>query len=61
LKYIGSLGYARACPQVIKEKSNKIVLAINRTELDKIRAGFLISGKDIKTKKVSGTLKGLVN
>jgi RNase P/RNase MRP subunit POP5 len=59
LKYVGILGYSKASPQIIKEKSNKAVLAINRTELDKIRASFLISGKDIKIKKVSGSVKNL--
>ena len=56
LNYIGILGYAKASPQIIKT-GNKLILAINRKELDKIRATFLFC--DIKIKKVSGTLKKL--
>ena len=56
LDYIGILGYAKACPQIIKT-GNKVILAVNRKELDKIKASFLFY--NIKVKKVSGTLKKL--
>jgi RNase P/RNase MRP subunit POP5 len=59
LEYIGVLGYAEASPQIIKEDKEKIILSINRKSLDKIRASFLISGKDIKVVKVSGILNKL--
>ena len=54
LKYIGILGYAKACPQWI---SNNI-LAINRSEIDKIRASFALTN-NIQVMRVSGTLKSL--
>lgn len=61
LKFIGILGYAKASPQMIKPEKNPnaIVLAINRVELEKIRSSFLMSGLDIKIKKVSGILNKL--
>lgn len=57
LDYIGILGYAKASPRIIKQEKNKMILAINRKELDKIKAAFLFC--DIKVKKVSGSLKKL--
>ena len=50
MHYIGALGYAKASPIFI----SKDILAVNRSEVDKVKASFAIS--DIK---VSGTLKGL--
>jgi len=54
LNYIGVLGYAKACPRFISGK----VLAVNRGEVDKVRASFALV-KAISVVKVSGTLKGL--
>jgi len=54
LDYIGILGYAKASPKIISRSENKIILAINRKELDRVRAGFLFC--NIKIKKVSGSL-----
>lgn len=59
LDYVGTLGYAKACPRIISKTKERVILAINRKELDKIRAGFLLSGKKIKIVKVSGSLKKL--
>jgi hypothetical protein len=59
LKFVGILGFAKACPQVVKSEGGKIILAINRQELDKVRAAFLLSGKDIVVKKVSGMINQL--
>jgi RNase P/RNase MRP subunit POP5 len=59
LKFVGILGYAKASPTVIKNKGNKVILAINRQELDKVRASFLLSGKDIRIEKVSGMINNL--
>jgi len=59
LKFIGVLGYAKSCPQIIKEVKKGIVLSINRGELDKIRASFILSGKDIHVEKVSGMINRL--
>ena len=54
LEYIGVLGFAEASPQIIKDNKSSIILAINRISLDKIKASFLMSGKDIQVVKVSG-------
>jgi RNase P/RNase MRP subunit POP5 len=59
LEFIGVLGYAKACPQILKGSSDGVILAVNRTEVNKIRTSFLISGKDLKIVRVSGTIKGL--
>ena len=61
LEFIGVLGFAEASPKVIKSSKNKIVLAINRESLDKIRASFVISGKDLKIVKVSGSVSKVKN
>ena len=59
LDYLGVLGLAKSSPQVIKKSENKLILAINREALDNVRAAFLISGKNLKISKVSGSLKNV--
>jgi len=59
IKFIGILGYARASPQLIKTDKGKVVLSINRSELEKVRASFALSGKDIRIEKVSGMINKL--
>ena len=59
LDYLGILGYARASPVFMGQKGNKLILAVDRKELDNVKASFALSEKDIKTIRVSGTLKGL--
>jgi RNase P/RNase MRP subunit POP5 len=59
LKFIGILGYAKASPQIIKNEGNKLVLAVNRKELDKIKSSFILSGKDIRVENVSGIIHNL--
>lgn len=59
LDYIGILGYAKAKPFFVSGK--KIVLAIDRTSINDVRAAFELSPADIKVLRVSGTLKGLGN
>jgi RNase P/RNase MRP subunit POP5 len=59
LKFIGVLGYAKASPRIIKKSKQQTILSINRRELDKIRASFLLSKKDIRIEKVSGTINNL--
>lgn len=53
LDYIGILGYGKASPVFVKDN----VLAVDRKEVDKVKASLLLSG--IEVKRVSGTLKGL--
>lgn len=59
LDYVGILGYAKASPKIVIKNKKNLILAVNRKELDKIRAAFLLSGKNIKILKVSGSLKKL--
>jgi len=59
LEFIGVLGYAEASPQVIKSKTNSLILAINRKSLDKIRASFVMSKKDLQIVRVSGAVSNL--
>ena len=56
LEFIGVLGFAEASPQLINNKG-KTILAINRGSLDKIRTSLLLSGKDLKITKVSGSIR----
>ena len=60
LEFIGVLGFASASPNFIKIEKEKIILAINRDNLDKIRTSFLLSGKNIKIVKVSGSIKKVI-
>lgn len=53
--YIGILGYAKTGLYFVKDN----VLAVNREEVNKVRAALCLAHKLIKVKKVSGTLKGL--
>ena len=59
LDYVGILGYARANPFFVKVEKGNIILAVERSSLDEVRAAFEISKENIKVLKVSGTLKGL--
>jgi len=58
LDFLGILNYAEASP-VFLIKNKNLVLTINRDFVDKIRASFLLSDKDLNVVKVSGSLKGL--
>ena len=59
LEFVGVLGYAQASPQVIKSGKCKIVLAVNRKSLDKVRTSFVMSGKNLEIVKVSGSINKL--
>ncbi len=59
LEYVGILGYAKAAPVFVKKEKDKLVLAVERTEIDKVIGSFAISADKIQVLKVSGTLKGL--
>ena len=58
LEFIGVLGFAQSSPQFLKG-SKGIILVVNRNSVDKIRASFLMSEKDLKITQVSGTIKKL--
>jgi len=53
LEFIGILGYSKAGISFPKIG----VLAVNRRELDKVKAALCLAG--INVRRVSGTLKGL--
>ena len=60
LEYLGVLGWAKASPVFVDaKKTEKIVLSIDRKELENVCAAFEISDKKISLTRVSGTLKGL--
>jgi len=59
LEFVGVLGYAEASPQVVKFGKGWVALAINREGLDKVKSSFLMSGKDIRVEKVSGSVKNV--
>jgi RNase P/RNase MRP subunit POP5 len=59
LKFVGILGYAKASPMIIKETKGKVILSINRSELEKVRASFALSGKNLRIEKVSGMINKL--
>lgn len=59
LKFIGIIGYSEACPIIIKQSSERVIISINRKSLEKIRASFCMSNKDIKIEKVSGMINKL--
>lgn len=59
LKFVGVLGYAQVSPEIVKRSESKLILMINRTEIEKVRASFVLSGFDLKIEKVSGALNNL--
>jgi len=56
LEFVGILGFAEISPNLIKKSKDSLVLVINREGLDKIRAAFLVSRKDLQIVKVSGSV-----
>tara|TARA_Y100000034_G_scaffold75166_1_gene90315 strand:- start:18515 stop:18790 length:276 start_codon:yes stop_codon:yes gene_type:complete len=59
LEFIGVLGFAETSPQIIKSGKGSVILAINRKSLDKVRASFVTSNKDLQIVKVSGAVGNL--
>ena len=57
LDYLGVLGYAKTGLHFVKKK----VIAVNREEVDKVRAALALYPKLIKVRKVSGSLKKLLS
>jgi len=57
LEYIGSLGFAKSAYMNVRQNNGKIIGAVRREELEKVKASLTLAG--IKVEKVSGTLKGL--
>jgi RNase P/RNase MRP subunit POP5 len=64
LDYIGILGWAEATPVFVSDKKvdgGRIILAVERNSLDKVRGAFELSEKEIKVERVSGTLRALLS
>lgn len=59
LDYIGILGWSKAAPFFVKKIDKGWILAVDRKELDNVKAGFTVSKDNIQVIKVSGTIKGL--
>mgnify|MGYP001588456183 CR=1 FL=1 len=61
LDYVGILGWAKASPIFVEggKKEGRMVLAIDRGEINNVKAAFEASPLKIKTIKASGTIKGL--
>ena len=57
LEYIGILGFAKAAYMPVKTEKGKLIAAVRREELDKVRGALALAG--INVLRVSGTLKGL--
>jgi len=55
LDYIGTLGLAKAGLVFVKNN----IIAVNREEINKVRAALCLCPKLIKVIRASGTLKGL--
>lgn len=59
LEFIGVLGWAEASPVFVSEKEDKIIVAVNRQALIKVKAALALAKDSLKVLRVSGTLKGL--
>jgi len=57
LTFLGILGFSKLGFKFMSDK----IIAINREEVDKVRAAFAAYGKLIKVKKVSGGISKLKN
>lgn len=57
LEYVGILGWAKMSPYIF-EKNKKLIVAVDRKELQNAVAAFAIS-KKIKVLGISGTIKSL--
>ena len=56
LRFAGILGYAKACPNIVKKTGKKAILCINRSELEKVRAAIMLGGYEIHIEKISGMI-----
>ena len=59
LEFIGVLGYAEVGISFVKINKANVIIAVNREAIDKIRTSFLMSKKDLKIEKVSGSVKNV--
>lgn len=59
LDFSGVLGMAKTGLKFIKKNNDSGIISINRESLNLVRASFSVWPRNIKVKKVSGTIKGL--
>lgn len=59
LDYLGILGWAKATPFFVEHSGKGIVLAVDRAELENVKAAFALAKPSVVVRRVSGTLKGL--
>jgi RNase P/RNase MRP subunit POP5 len=57
LDYVGILGFAKSSYIKVKSEDGKIICAVKREEIEKVKASLALAG--IKVLRISGTLKGL--
>jgi len=59
--YIGILGWAKASPVFLEggKKEGRMILSLDRGEVNNARAAFEASPMKIKVLRASGTIKGL--
>jgi len=59
--YIGILGWAKASPVFLEggKKEGRMILSLDRGEVNNVRAAFEASPMKIKVLRASGTIKGL--
>lgn len=59
IEYLGVLGTAKAAPFFVENKSGKVILCVERAEVDNVIAAFAFFDGRIEVLRVSGTIKGL--
>lgn len=61
IDYIGVLGWAKASPMFVEgsKKEGRVILAVDRSEVNNVRAAFEASSLGIKILRASGTIKSL--
>ena len=59
LEGVGVIGWANAGPLFVGEKDGKVILSVNRKEVDSVRACFELFNGKAKIIRVSGTIRGL--
>lgn len=59
LEFIGVLGMSKLGLEFIEAKNDSAIIAVNRQEIDKVRASLAVFPEKMEVARVSGTLKGL--
>ena len=59
LDFLGELGFAKSAMQVVKISEKGAIISVNRDYVQPVKASLALMQKQVVTKGVSGTLKGL--